>query len=200
MPITGETEFFMKLRLSNIFRHLALVTRHRHAVFINCIKCGIPVRGLLHDLSKFSPTEFFESARYYQGNRSPISACRRTTGVSRAWLHHKGRNRHHIEYWQDDDAEKHPLMPYEFAVECVCDKIAATKTYLREAYNNEMPMVHWRTYGSKVRGNERTLAFVERVFTDLSAHGEKFVLNKKYMKRTYAEVCLAEASKEDVAL
>ena len=86
------------MKLSNIFKHFALVVRHKHKVFINCAKCGIPLRGLLHDLSKFSPTEFFESARYYKGFRSPIGVCRREKGVSLAWLHHKGRNKHHLEY------------------------------------------------------------------------------------------------------
>ena len=178
----------MKLRLSNVFKHLALVTRHRHAVLINCIKCGIPVRGLLHDLSKFSPTEFFESARYYLGNRSPISACRRTTGMSRAWLHHKGRNRHHIEYWQDDDAEMHPLMPYKFAVECVCDKLAATKVYNGKEYSVEKPLWHFERYGCKVDTNEKNLRFIREVFCDLQDFGERCILNKKYMKRKYREI------------
>ena len=116
------------MKISNFFRHTALVIRHKNAVLIHSAKCGILWRGIVHDLSKFSPVEFFESVKYYQGNRSPISACRRETGVSHAWLHHKGRNRHHIEYWLDQDAKEHPMMPYKYAVECICDKLAATNT------------------------------------------------------------------------
>ena len=157
----------MKLKLGNVFRHFSLVSRHKRAVLKHCAMCGILWRGLVHDLSKFSPAEFFESARFYQGNRSPISACRKDTGVSRAWLHHKGRNKHHIEYWLDYDAAEHPMMPYEYAVECVCDKIAATKTYLKDAYDETKPMEHWVRYGCKVDGNPRTMAFVERVICDL---------------------------------
>ena len=183
----------MRLKLSNIFKHLALVTRHRHAVFVRCFKCGIPWRGLVHDLSKFSPTEFFESARYYQGNRSPIGACRRAVGVSLAWLHHKGRNRHHIEYWLDPDCSSTPMMPYKFAVECVCDKIAATRTYAKDKYYRGLELEHWYRYGNKVAGNPKTMAFIERVFLDIKEHGEDFVLSKKYMKATFAEICEGSA-------
>ena len=116
--------------LKNFFLHLSLVLRHKNRVFINCLRCGIPWRGLVHDLSKFSPTEFFESVKYYQGDRSPIGACRRATGKSEAWLHHKGRNKHHIEYWLDPECSVTPLMPYRYAVECACDKLAATYVYL----------------------------------------------------------------------
>ena len=176
------------MKIRNLFKHSWLVIRHKHKVFVNCAKCGLIFRGLVHDLSKFSPTEFFESAKYYQGNRSPIGVCRRTKGVSRAWLHHKGRNKHHIEYWLDPDCAETPLMPYKYAVECICDKLAATKTYKGKEYSPDKLIEHWEKYGSKVNGNPKTMAFIERVFRDIRDHGEKFVLNKKYMKKTYAEV------------
>ena len=174
----------------NFFRHLFLVCRHRHRVFINCVKCGIPLRGLVHDLSKFSPTEFFESVKYFQGNRSPIGACRRATGKSNAWLHHKGRNKHHIEYWQDFECQQHPVMPYRYAVECVCDKLAATRVYAGKDYSTDLPLLHWNRYGCRVIGNPLTLKFVESVFVDVKDHGEKFVLSKRYMKMKYAEICI----------
>ena len=179
--------------VSNFFKHLFLVIRHKNAVLIHAWKCGILWRGIVHDLSKFSPEEFFESVKYYQGNRSPIGACRRATGMSRAWLHHKGRNKHHIEYWTDPDCQIPPLMPYKYAVECICDKLAATKTYKGKEYKPEDALAHWQRYGNKVQGNPKTLAFVEKVFTDLCEHGEKYVLNKKYMKKTYAEICLCDS-------
>ncbi len=180
------------MKISNFFKHIGLVIRHKHAVFINCAKCGMPFRGLKHDLSKFALQELFESVKYYQGNRSPIGVCRRTTGMSYAWLHHKGRNKHHIEYWLDGDCAVTPIMPYKYAVECVCDKIAATKTYKGKDYTPEMPLEHWTRYGNKVDGNPKTMAFIERVFTDLKEHGEKYVLNKKYMKETYNEITFSD--------
>ena len=182
----------MKLTLKKMVNHAFLVARHRHAVLKNCARCGILLRGLLHDLSKFTPEEFFESARHYQGNRSPIGACRRATGMSYAWLHHKGRNKHHIEYWIDDECIQNPIMPYKYAVECVCDKLAATKTYAKDSYTEDLPLRHWYKYGNKVKGNPRTLAFVEKVFIDIYRMGEDKVLNKEYMKRTYHDYCIAE--------
>ena len=161
--------------IKNFFSHLLLVLKHKHRVFINCTKCGIPLRGLLHDLSKFSPVEFLVSVKYYQGDRSPIGACRRATGKSDAWLHHKGRNKHHIEYWLDGDCEVHPMMPYKYAVECVCDKLAATRVYLGKEYSREMPLYHWEKYGKRVNGNPKTMQFVTEVFCDVRDNGENFV-------------------------
>ena len=181
----------MKIYFKNAVLHTALVLRHKHRVFIHTLKCGIPHLGLIHDLSKFSPTEFFESIKYYQGNRSPIGVCRRTTGRSLAWLHHKGRNKHHIEYWFDPECATQPLMPYKYAVECVCDKLAATKIYAKGDYNEGLPLLHWQKYGSKVPGNEKTKLFIETVFVDIERLGERAVLNKKYMKATYKAICEA---------
>ena len=177
------------MMIVNFFKHLSLVLRHKWRVFINCSKCGLIWRGLVHDLSKFTPTEFFESVKYYQGNRSPIGVCRREKGVSLAWLHHKGRNKHHIEYWIDDECETPPLMPYQYAVECVCDKLAATRVYAGKNYSRDLPMLHWEKYGCMVRGNTKTLKFVEEVFKDVKLHGENYVLKKKYMKETYDRIC-----------
>ena len=175
--------------IKNIFGHLSLVIRHRHRVFINCAKCGLIWRGLVHDLSKFSPVEFFESVKYYTGKRSPIGVCREKTGISYAWLHHKGRNKHHIEYWIDTDCEVNHMMPYKYAVECVCDKLAATKIYSGHDYDVTKPYAHWERYGHLAPGNPKTMAFIERVFLDLMKLGEKEVLTKKYMKATYKEIC-----------
>ena len=175
--------------IKNAVKHFFLIWRHKYRVLVHCAKCGILWRGVVHDLSKFSPTEFIESVKYYQGNRSPIGVCRRETGRSLAWLHHKGRNKHHIEYWLDPDCETAPMMPYKYAVECVCDKIAATKTYNGKNYNEQKSMEHWKRYGCRVNGNPKTMEFIERVFLDLAEHGEKYVFNKKYMKNTYSEIC-----------
>lgn len=175
--------------IKNFFKHLSLVVRHKNKVLVNCARCGILFRGLMHDLSKFSPTEFFESVKYFQGDRSPIGACRRATGMSNAWLHHKGRNKHHIEYWLDPECQITPMMPYKYAVECVCDKLAATKTYAGKNYNPDLPLLHWHKHGNKVDGNPKTMLFIEEVFVDVQKHGEKYVLNKKYMKKKFKEIC-----------
>ena len=177
------------MMIRKLFSHLSLVLRHKWRVFINCSRCGIVWRGLVHDLSKFSPTEFFESVKYYQGDRSPIGACRRATGKSEAWLHHKGRNKHHIEYGLDPECEIMPMMPYKYVVECVCDKLAATHVYAGKNYTPDLPLKHWNKHGKKVVGNPKTMEFIEAVFVDIQNHGEDFVLNKKYMKSKFSEVC-----------
>lgn len=180
------------MKIKSFFGHLSVVMRHKWRVFINCARCGLPWRGFVHDTSKFSPEEFFESVRYFQGNRSPIGVCRKETGLSYAWLHHKGRNKHHIEYWTDAECGVQPLMPYKYAVECVCDKLAATRTYAGKNYDSGMPLAHWYKHGNKVEGNPLTMRFIEEVFLDVEKYGEKFVLSKKYMKKKYREICLAQ--------
>ena len=91
VPVTGE----------KFWGHRRTVVKHRYLVTAGCFRVGLYRQGLLHDLSKFSPTEFMVGARYWQGNRSPNNAEREDIGYSTAWLHHKGRNRHHFEYWVD---------------------------------------------------------------------------------------------------
>ena len=86
--------------------HLKTITKHHNLVCRYCIRAGLIYQGLTHDLSKLSPSEFLVGARYYQGNRSPNNAEREDIGYSTAWLHHKGRNRHHYEYWIDYSADK----------------------------------------------------------------------------------------------
>ena len=97
-----------------LLKHIKLVTIHKHYVFLASLECGIPFRGLCHDLSKFSPIELFNSAKYYTGNRSPIDNEKDERGYSYAWLHHRGHNPHHWEYWIDNlssggEALKMPL-------------------------------------------------------------------------------------------
>lgn len=106
-----------------------------------CFKVGLYRQGLLHDLSKYSPTEFLVGARYYQGTRSPNNAEREAKGYSSAWLHHKGRNKHHLEYWIDyslKEGEKMAgmKMPVKYVVEMFCDRVAASKNYKGEAYTD----------------------------------------------------------------
>ena len=176
--------------MSKFFKHLGLVTKHRHQVFKLCCKCGLFWRGLVHDLSKFSRVEFWESVKYYNGHYSPIAECRRQNGYSNAWIHHKNRNKHHIEYWYDRENEIQMNIPYKYAVECVCDKISATKCYKGKEYKPEMVLNHWLKWGSHTQTNDKMKAFFTKVFTDLVELGEKQVLNKKYMKDTYNQIVL----------
>lgn len=121
----------------NFFQRLAghfwTITKHRHQVIKHCAKAGILWQGLGHDLSKYSPTEFIPGVKYYTGKRSPNEGERETCGYSLAWLHHKGRNKHHFEYWSDYNIKTNryePVeMPYNYVVEMYCDRLAASKIY-----------------------------------------------------------------------
>ena len=81
----------------NWLEHLKTINHHRFLVMKACFRVGLYRQGLLHDLSKYSPAEFLVGVRYFQGNRSPNDAERLDRGYSSARLHHKGRNKHHLE-------------------------------------------------------------------------------------------------------
>lgn len=121
-------------------QHFNTITKHRHAVIIHCFKAGIGFQGLFHDLSKYSPTEFIQGAKFYQGTRSPNEGEREANGYSLAWMHHKGRNKHHFEYWTDYDYVKKVMqgmpMPDRYIKEMFCDRVAASKIYQKENYTD----------------------------------------------------------------
>lgn len=130
------------------WKHFKTITKHRHKVILHCMKAGIFRQGLFHDLSKYSPTEFLAGAKYYQGTRSPNEKERETIGYSLAWMHHKGRNRHHFEYWTDyNPATKlnTPVkMPAKYLAEMFCDRVAASKIYMGKDYKDDCPLKYFQ--------------------------------------------------------
>ena len=117
----------------HIFRHFITITKHHNRVMKYCFKCGLYFQGLFHDASKLGFTEFFNGAKYYLGTKSPHYAERQKKGYSEAWMHHKGRNKHHIEYWVDINPKTNQYecvdMPNRYLAESVCDRLAATEIY-----------------------------------------------------------------------
>ena len=132
--------------MANIWGHLKTITKHKIAVTKLCFRCGLYKQGLLHDLSKYSWVEFSAGARYYQGNRSPIDREKEVKGYSLGWLHHKGRNKHHWEYWLDNAADGiQPLeMPLNYVIEMYCDRTAASKIYMKDAYHDGSAYEYFR--------------------------------------------------------
>jgi len=128
-------------------RHFRTITKHRHRVIRNCFRAGIGFQGLFHDLSKYSPSEFWAGARYYQGTKSPNEAEREVFGYSPAWLHHKGRNKHHFEYWNDyNPVERRVVpvkMPRRYLVEMFCDRVAASMIYRGKEYTDAYPLEYF---------------------------------------------------------
>ena len=136
---------------ANAWNHFKTICKHKYWVGYYCFKAGIPWRGIKHDLSKFSPTEFWESVKYYQGTSSPIDACKKANGWSKAWLHHKGRNDHHYEYWQDnfDKGGEALLMPKECAIELICDYLGAGRAYMGKDFTYAKEYKWWLEKKSK---------------------------------------------------
>ena len=130
--------------------HFKMICRHKAVVYQECRACGITWQGIIHDLSKFSMVEFLSSAKYFQGDKSPIEAEKAKIGYSVAWLHHKGCNKHHWEWWTDFDDKGNVIankIPSEYVIEMICDWIGAGKVYGQGKWTQEEPL----NYYNKVR-------------------------------------------------
>lgn len=130
------------------WQHFCTITRHKWLVMKECFQVGLYKQGLLHDLSKYSWSEFRVGCKYYQGTRSPNNAEREDIGYSSAWLHHKGRNKHHYEYWidysmSDDRVLAGMKMPTKYVVEMLMDRIAASKIYMGDTYTDQAPLAYF---------------------------------------------------------
>ena len=157
--------------------HLRTVQHHRFLVLRHCWRVGLYWQGLTHDLSKFSPVEFSAGAKYYQGNRSPNEIERREKGYSAAWLHHKGRNKHHLEYWIDYAADGSGMcgmkMPIQYVIEMFCDRVAASKIYYGKEYTEDMPLAYYEK-GKYCRViHPETSELIESLLRMLKEKGEK---------------------------
>ena len=179
-----------KIKFKNVVKHFILISKHRWVVFKLCCKLGIPWRGLVHDLSKYVPTEFFESVRYYQGNRSPIVVAKEDKGYSEAWLHHKGRNKHHSEYWVDRNAPvQTPIMPYKYVAEMLCDKLAAGIVYQGKNWYQGYQLEYWKKEKERLFMNEKLKDMLTDFFTQVSIEGINKTLTKKNVQELYKKYC-----------
>lgn len=133
--------------MKEYLNHFKTICKHKAVVFRECKACGIAWQGLVHDLSKFGPAEFIPSAKYFQGNRSPIEVEKESCGYSLAWQHHMGHNPHHWEYWIDfasDGSIVANEMPYKYVVEMVCDWVGAGMVYSGQKWTQEEPLNYYR--------------------------------------------------------
>ena len=180
----------MRSLLHNFKGHLFTVLRHRHMVMYHCFKAGIIKRGLLHDLSKFSPTEFIPGVMYFQGTRSPNEQERETIGYSRAWMHHKGRNRHHFEYWTDYSTVTGTLdpvkMPDIYIFEMFCDRVAASKIYNKEKYTDRCPLEYFLKARPKRAIEQTTADKLEFLLRLLADKGDDYTF--RYIRRRVAHL------------
>ncbi len=180
------------------YKHLCTINEHKLEVGKNCFRCGLYKQGLLHDLSKYSPSEFLVGAKYFQGDRSPNDAEREDKGYTSSWLHHKGRNKHHLEYWIDYDLVKRDgtmtgmKMPDNYIVEMFCDRVAASKIYHKHDYNNRTALDYFRNGKSKGAMHPYVRKKIDLLLSMLADRGEEYTFRyarrymkeyKKYLKR-----------------
>lgn len=172
------------------FKHLKTVLKHKFWVAYYCFKCKIPWRGIKHDMSKFSPIEFWESVKYYQGTSSPIDASKKANGWSRAWQHHKGRNTHHYEYWVDDldHGGKALIMPFKDTVEMLCDYLGAGRAYSGKNFTYQGEYEWWlKKKSSPLLMHSVIQNFINTVLYDLSMSSglESSFFDKEYLLEVY---------------
>ena len=175
-------------------RHFQTITKHKIYVMRECFRVGLYRQGLLHDLSKYSWTEFRIGCRYYQGTRSPNNAEREEKGYSSAWLHHKGRNRHHYEYWTDVTKDRSLgivgiKMPVRYVAEMFADRVAACKTYEKDRYTTMSPWRYYKKTKDYITIHPETRRLLERLLKMLAVRGEDEVYRYlRYLirvKKTY---------------
>ena len=159
-------------------QHFKTITYHKYLVMKGCFAVGLYRQGICHDLSKYSWTEFRVGAKYYQGNRSPNNAEREDIGYSSAWLHHKGRNKHHFEYWIDygmppADGMIGMKMPTRYVVEMFVDRIAASRNYMKEDYTDASALAYYRRGCHKYIIHPETAALLEKLLVMLAEKGEE---------------------------
>lgn len=163
------------------WQHLRTILHHKNLVRKGCFKVGLYRQGIMHDWSKYTPTEFLVGCKYYQGNASPNNAERADKGYSAAWLHHKGRNKHHLEYWIDYSAETGLMsgmrMPEKYVVEMFIDRISASKNYQKEKYTNQSPLQYYEHGKGHYIMHEETRALLEKLLHMLAEEGEEKVFD-----------------------
>lgn len=179
-------------------RHFITISKHRHEVIRLCFKAGIGFQGLFHDLSKYSPTEFIPGAKYYTGTESPNNGERRDKGYSLAWMHHKGRNKHHFEFWYDYEMATKKIvpmpMPDRYIKEMFCDRVAASKTYGGASYTQSSPLQYLTQSTASQKMTEDTYRKLLFLLNMLAKKGEKETL--AFMRKTKVLPTSAAATEE----
>ncbi len=175
--------------MGNCWKHFKTITYHKYLVAKGCFCIGLYRQGLFHDMSKYSPTEFMVGVRYYQGDRSPNNAERECVGYSSAWLHHKGRNKHHYEYWIDYSTRNVPggmapvAMPDKYIAEMMMDRIAASKVYQGKKYTDRAPLAYFEKGAGNAPLHPYTAFWLKELLTMLAEKGEKETF--RYIKKDF---------------
>ena len=159
------------MKMNKYINHFIKICKHKYYVGSILVKSGLYWQAITHDLSKFSITEFVPSAKYFSGDRSPIEAEKEKVGYSAAWLHHKGRNKHHWQYWVDYTHGKLTLcsIPEKYLYEMAADVVGASKAYLGGKYDPKEPLEYFRKHRDEwqmIVTDKMTVEFFIRYITD----------------------------------
>lgn len=180
-----------KLKNKMFLNYLYKVIKHKYIMLELCWKAGIPLRGIMHDMSKFSPVELREAWQYADGEKSLRENCMDVKGFSEAWLHHKGHNPHHPEYWIDNlnGTPTPQIMDRDSAKEMICDWIAAGMAYDKYwDYNSPLEWYEQKGQYRLIHPEIKEFCFVVltcikleqslHILTDLDYFYDRYVLNR----------------------
>ena len=171
----------------NILGHFKMITRHKILVAKGCFRLGLYRQGLMHDMSKYSPAEFIPGILYYKGTQSPNNGERLKNGVSMAWLHHKGRNKHHFEYWIDYSLDVHHQglvgmkIPKKYMAEMFVDRVSAGKIYNGNKFTKESPLEYFNHGIGATIMNDASRDYLTMLLTMYAKKGEDETF--QYLKR-----------------
>lgn len=183
-----------KITYRKIKGHLKTITEHKILVMKHCFRVGLYWQGLMHDMSKYMPSELLMGFRYYDdGKSSPNNGERKDTGASYAWMHHKGRNRHHFEFWLDYTMKpsegKYPLqavqMPRPYVAEMLMDRICASKNYNKETYTDHDALAYFERGRGHYLMHPQTAKELHGMLKILDERGEEelfWFVKERYLK------------------
>lgn len=178
--------------MRKLLKHIGTILKHKKYVCKICFKMGLIWQGFIHDLSKFSIAEL-KIAKYYDGKRSPHQVCREQLGFSPSWNHHYHRNKHHFQFWWDEDETGKIIpakMPYKYVIENFCDMVGASQAYNPKGWKPEMLLNYWGTKCQDRLMEKTSFQLVDKLIRMFYNLGEdEFVkwyrANKKTLKKEY---------------
>lgn len=159
--------------MKKYFQYLNYILKHKWFVFLECVKLGIIWRGIIHDWSKFLPSEFIPYARHFYSNKKQK---RDETGYYKpydtgdsefdfAWFLHQKRNRHHWQFWvmvRDNDDDKGDIkvldMPLIYRKEMLADWRGASRA---QGFGGRVKKWYDKN-GSKMKLHSNTRLWIER--------------------------------------
>jgi hypothetical protein len=193
------------MNIKNAWKHFRTIQKHRKWVRHYCFGLGLYWQGLTHDLSKYSPVEFRESTRFYVGTSSPIDEAKAAQGYSMSWFHHRGRNKHHWEYWMDNfsDGGINVIMPYKYFAEMICDYLGAARAYRGNQFSFTDEYNWWLNKRTHTAMNPKLVVAVDRIFADLmwwesrGGNPEDLLFSGSFVYKAYTDHVYGEVTAND---